>query len=163
MTEQGRRELKKFRRLTKPPEPRTPEFDEIIDILSSGRVATTCTYHMLMSPPGSHMHDAWLGAMVKWWQARGLDEARISDLSAAFSESFSHFQNRDEFTWEFNNINHPGGPTLVQFNAKNFKPVTDAELGAGLTAHVILENGSLCLNLLASFFHDDEDDPGPLL
>jgi hypothetical protein len=148
--EQGRKQLRKFR--GKLPQKGTAQFTELVDTLSKGDMAVACEYRMLMSPPGSHMHDAWVGSLAKWWQARGLTSQHIEALSASFTSWFAHFRNHDDFWWEFDNIQRPNGPTLVQFNAKNLKPCADPEMGMALAAHELLENGALVLNLLPTLF-----------
>ena len=152
--EQGRKELKKFKHRVNPPDNHSPEFTEVVDILSSVRVSTTCNYRMLMSPPGSYMQSAWLNALIKWWQERGVAPERVQALSDAFTARFAHFRNHDDFWWEFDNLAHPNGPTQARFNDKDFKAYPDAELGAALTAHEPLENGNICLNLLPTFFEN---------
>jgi len=126
-----------------------------------------------------HMHDAWLGKLVLWWQHRNLSAERVQALSDAFSERFLHFRNHDDFTWEFaaSGPRTNKGQTYVTFNEKKFKPVDDPEFGAAVTAHertftrrvcvikvealtprmrfTALENGPLVLNLLPDFFSDD--------
>lgn len=158
----GRRELSPFRGTRGVPDahqsPR--EFQNFVDVMSSGRMSITGEYRMVMTTPGSRMMDSWLGSLVDLWTSYGLEQARIDKLRQCFIGWFARrgFKNHDVDILEWNNNNnnnrHPPHATWAQSNEQVLKPVcADPMFGRAFISHELIENGNLAVDLLPTLWN----------
>ena len=118
----------------------------------------TFEYRMVMSPPGTHMHDGWLQDLVSLWQQYQLPQEEIANLKRCFSDWFLNrgFHNKDDI---FIEISSRTKQTRAQVNGVPLKSVcTDPMFGRAVITHEFVENGVLAGDLLPTLWNTEYDD-----
>ena len=154
----GRRELVQYKNGAPHAHQETSQFEQFLKTISSGRVTVTAEYRMVMSPPGTQMHDHWLSDLVDLWKSYGATPERISTLKQCFSNWFLHhgFHNHDDIFIEYNSKSKATRATIN--GDDSLKPCADPFFGRAFVSHEFLENGNLAADLLPTLWNTEYDN-----
>jgi hypothetical protein len=154
----ARRELVRFKDGVPHPHQDSKQFQQFLNVISTEKITFTFEYRMVMSPPGTHMHDGWLQDLVSLWQQYQLPQERIATLKRCFSDWFLNrgFHNKDDI---FIEISSRTKQTRAQVNGVPLKSVcTDPMFGRAIITHEFVENGVLAGDLLPTLWNTEYDD-----
>jgi len=153
----ARRELAKYRKGAPHAHQDDVNFAQFVDVVANGKMTVTIEYVMVMTTPGTQMHDHWIGSLVDLWQSWGATGDRLTSLKKCFSDWFLHtgFHNHDDIFIEFNSKSHF---TKAIDNGKALEPTcTDAMFGRAIVEHEYFENGNLAADLLPTLWNTEYD------
>lgn len=157
--QEGRMDLGRYRSGVPHPHQNDKEFNQFVDVIGSGKVTFTGEYRMVMSPPGTLMHDHWVSDLITIWRSFGLPEERVQALKGCFSDWFLRrgFHTKDDYFLEYNSRTKQTRP---EANGESLHPqtCTDPMFGRAFIMHEFRENGNLPGDLLPTLWNTEYDD-----
>jgi len=153
----GRRELAKYKRGAPHAHQDVREFNQFVDVVANGKITVTYEYVMVMTTPGTQMHDHWLANLVELWTNWGATADRVAALKKCFSDWFllCGFHNHDDIYVEYNSKTRA---TRAMDNGKPLPPpCADPLYGRAIVSHEFYENGNLVADLLPTLWNTEYD------